>query len=152
MKPILFFFLFLFTFPLVAQVKALEISGTGNEKTKIYKANKRVKLKTITGEKHIGRFKIHDANTIEIEGNMIPLNSIANIKSRSVVAGIVGTVLIISGAYLLVISPMVALVASSTAGSIMAFGGAGMTLSGIFFNQFAKNHRNTKWSYNIIDL
>lgn len=152
MRYFLYSFIMLFCITTQAQDRVLEISKNGADKVQTFIENKRVKLKTVEGEKYIGRFKILDANTIEIKGNMIPLDSIANIKSRSVGAGIVGTFLIISGGYLVIISPMVALVAGSTAGFTMLFGGAGMTLSGIFFNQFARNHRNTKWSYNIIDL
>ncbi|MFO8148081.1 MAG: hypothetical protein ACQEWG_08450 [Bacteroidota bacterium] len=148
---ILTLFLFLVFSQQIAAQQVLEISETGSDKSILFEQNKRVKIKTITGEKYIGRFQISDANTIEIKGNNIPLNSIENIKSRSVVAGIVGTVLIISGAYFLVISPIVALAISSGAGIAFVFGGVAMISSGIFFNEFAKNHRNTKWSYKIID-
>lgn len=152
MKYFLFSLTMIFCISAQAQDRVLEMAQNGADQVRTFKENKRVKVKTVEGEKYIGRFKILDANTIEIKGNSIPLDSIANIKSRSVGAGIVGTVLIISGAYLVLISPMMALVASSTAGIIMVSGGAGMTLSGIFFNEFAINHRNNKWSYNIIDL
>lgn len=151
MKSVSFIFFFLITFSLLAQEKVLEISRTGSETSRIFKENKRVKVKTITGEKYIGRFQILNADDIEIEGNIIPLSSIKNIKSRSVVAGIVGTVLIISGPYFLGISPIMALVYSSTAGFIFAGGGVVTTLAGIFFNEFAPNHRNTKWAYKITE-
>jgi len=150
MKSLTLFFLLVFSQQIVAQ-QALEISETGSDKSRLFEENKRVKVKTITGEKYIGKFQILDANTIEIEGNNIPLNSIKNIKSRSVVAGIVGTVLIISGAYFMIISPIVALAVSSSSGIAFVFGGVVMISSGILFNEFAKNHRNTKWSYKIID-
>lgn len=150
MKILTLFFLIVFSQQIVAQ-HALEISKNGSEKLKIFEEDKRVKVKTVTGEKYIGRFQIVNANTIAIKGNNIPLNSIENIKSRSVVAGIVGTVLIISGPYFIILSPILAFVYSSTAGFVSVFGGTAMTLSGIFFNEFAKNHRNTKWSYKIFD-
>lgn len=151
MKSLSLIFFFLISLSLLAQEKVLEISRTGSETSRIFKENKRVKLKTISGEKHIGRFQILNAEDIEIEGNIIPLSTIKNIKSRSVVAGIVGTILIISGPYFLGISPMTALVYGSTTGFIFAAGGVVMTLTGIFFNEFTPNQRNTKWAYKIIE-
>lgn len=134
------------------------MSKSGTEKVRIFKENKRVKVKTIHGEKLIGRFKIIDEQTIEIEGYVIPLNTISNLKSRSVVAGIIGTVLIIAGAYLAVISPFVAVAVAlsgsgSSVGSILLIGGFAMTYSGIFFNEFARNYRlKNNWTYNIIEI
>ena len=151
MKSVLFIFLLFSTIPFLAQEKAIELSKIGSEKTKIFKENKRVKIKTLEGGKYIGRIKIVGQKTIEIEGNVIHLNSISNIKSRSVIGGIVGTVLIITGAYFIGIAPIAAFFISSTSGSAFVIGGVVMSSSGIFFNEFAKNHRNTKWSYKIID-
>lgn len=157
MKTLSFILLLLFTFPLTAQEKALEMSKTGSEKTRVFKENKRVKVKTLDGGKYIGRFQILDANTVEIEGNIIPLNSISNIKSRSILAGITGTILIIAGVAtifygnVLMLATAITLGAiSPTVGVVVGIAGIAITAAGIFFNEFAKNHRNNGWTYKII--
>lgn len=151
MKILTLLFLFVFSQEIFAQ-QALEIAKTGSEKVKLFKENKRVKVKTLKGEKHIGRFQIIDGQNIEIEENVILLSEIENIKSRSVLAGIGGTVLIVYGALVVVVGIVVGLYLATTPG-IFFIGGLGAVImsSGILFNEFAKNHRNTKWFYKIID-
>lgn len=151
MKILTLFFLLVFSQQIIAQ-QALEISRTGSDKVKLFKENKRVKVKTLEGEKHIGRFQIIDGENIEIEGNVIPLSDIENIKSRSVVAGIAGTALIVYGAVFLGSGLIVGLsFGTDPVLPIAIIMGGTILSSGIFFNEFAKNHRNTKWSYKIID-
>ncbi|HET7360417.1 MAG TPA: hypothetical protein VFI78_00620 [Salinimicrobium sp.] len=152
MKPILFIVLLLFTFPLMAQEKALEMSKPGTEKTRVFKENKRVKVKTFEGEKYIGRFQILDANMIEIDGIIIPLSSISNIKSRTAMAGILATAIIIYGAIGVAIG-ILSLIASPFPGTFPLIGiGAVITSVGIFFNEFARNYRHKNdWSYKIIE-
>ncbi|MEP6261618.1 MAG: hypothetical protein ABJ092_08580 [Gillisia sp.] len=151
MKVLTLFFLLVFSQQILAQ-QALEISSTGSDKVKIFKENKRVKVKTLQGEKFIGRFQIMDGKNIEIEGNIISLNDIENIKSRSIAAGIAATGLIVYGAVVVVVGIVVGLNFANTP-DIFIVGGIGAIImgSGIFFNEFAKNHRTTKWSYKIIN-
>ena len=155
----LLIFLFL-AIPLVAQEKALEMSKPGTDKVRIFKENKRVKVKTTEGGKYIGRFQIVDDKTIEIDGNLIPLNMVSNIKSRSIVAGIAGTLLILVGIItigygniLILISHLTfGLTISPSVGAFVGLTGIAITASGIFFNEFAKNYRHKKeWTYRIIE-
>ncbi len=151
MKILTLFFFLVFSQQIIAQ-QALEISKTGSDKVKLFKENKRVKLKTLEGEKYIGRFQIINSENIEIEGNIIPLRDIENIKSRSVVAGIAGTAIIIYGAVIVGTGIIVGSMVGTDPVLLIAIAMGGTVLSsGIFFNEFAKNHRNTKWSYKIID-
>ncbi len=151
MRIFILFFLLIFSLPTIAQ-EALEISKNKSDKVKIFKENKRVKVKTVEGEKHIGRFQIIDSQNIEIEGNVISLSDIENIKSRSVVAGIGGTVLIIYGAVVMVVGTVVGLNFGTTSDIYIVSGmGAVIMAAGIFFNEFAKNHKDNKWSYKIIN-
>lgn len=151
MKSLTLFFLHLFSRQILAQ-QALEISSTGGDRMKLFKENKRVKVKTIQGEKYIGRFPIIDSQNIEIEGNIIPLSSIANIKIRSIVAGIAGTVLIVYGAFVVGVGLVYrSAFDTPTAVYISAVFGGLIVTPGIFFNEFAKNHRNQKWLYKIVD-
>lgn len=151
MKIFILFFLLIFSLPTMAQ-EALKISKTGSDKVKLFEENKRVKVKTVEGEKHIGRFQIIDDQNIAIKGKIIPLSSIANIKSRSVVGGIAGTFLIVYGAVVLGVGLIVGS-SFGTQSDIYIVGGMGAVImaSGILFNEFAKNHRDQKWSYKIVD-
>lgn len=155
----LLMFLFL-TIPLMAQEKALEMSKSGTDKVRIFKENKRVKVKTIKGGKYIGRYHIVDNKTIEIDGSFIPLNIVSNIKSRSIVAGIAGTILIMVGivtiAYgnilMLASVATLGLVISPSVGALVGLAGIVITATGIFFNEFAKNYRHKReWTYRIIE-
>lgn len=150
MKAILLGFFMLFSCFVTAQAQVLEMSKTGTEKVRTFKENKRVKVKTLEGEKYIGRFQIVDDQTIEIEGHLIPVNSISNIKSRSVLAGIAGTALIIYGS-LVILSGGLGHIHpnhSSLANGLLITGTL-ITSAGIFFNEFARNQRSDKWTYKI---
>lgn len=155
MKTLSFILLLLFAIPLIAQEKALEMSKIESEKRRVFKENKRVKVKTFDGGKYIGRFQILDANTIEIEGNIIPLSSILNIKSRTAMAGIVGTAIIIIGVGVLAIGYVgMAIHGISDYTGLYFLGGisAAIISTGVFFNEFARNYRHkNQWIYKIID-
>ncbi len=152
MRKTLFLLSFIFCLPLFAQQQVLEMTKTGTEKIRTFKENKRVKIKTEDGEKYIVRFKISDEQTIKIEGNSIPLNTISNIKSRSIVAGIAGTGLIIYGTLVTLVGGLEHSWADNPqVGNGLFVAGAIIISSGIFFNKFARNQRNDKWNYKIIE-
>lgn len=151
-KNILFTLIFLFCVSLQAQDKFLEMSKSGTDKVRTFKENKRVKVKTLEGKKYIGRFQVIDNNTIEIKGNRILLEIIENIKSRSVVAGIAGTVLIIYGSLWMAAGGMLHIYPGEPkVGNGLIIAGAVLGSAGIFFNEFARNQRNDNWSYKIIE-
>lgn len=151
-KYILFTLIFLFCVSIQAQDKFLEMSKGGTDKVRTFKENKRVKVKTIEGEKYIGRFQIVDNSSIEIKGNNISLDSISNIKSRSVVAGVAGTILIIYGSLWMAAGGFLHIYPGDPpVGNGLLIAGAVLTSAGIFFNEFARNQRNENWSYKIIE-
>lgn len=152
MKLVSFLLLFIFSVPMLSQERVLEIYQPEKEKQRSFKENRRVKVKTLDGKKYIGRFRIIDSQTIEIEGHQIALNNIKNIKSRSIVAGIAGTLLTIYGASLVLAGTLMLVIAPDIplAVGFMSAGGLVMT-SGILFNEFARNQRNPKWFYKIIE-
>lgn len=154
MKPTLLILLLLFSFPLIAQERLLEMSKVGSQKSRVFKENMRVKVKNLDGEKYIGRFEIIDANSIEIEGNVIPLSAISNIKSRTAIAGIASTAIILYGVVVLVVGYVsIAIGGASGNTGYVALGAisAAIVSTGIFFNEFARNYRNRTWSYKIIE-
>ena len=74
MKKLIFLFLSLFFLnSLVAQEKAIKIFNEKTGKEIIIKENKRIRIKTLDGEKVSGRYKILDDETIilknQIESN-----------------------------------------------------------------------------------
>lgn len=152
MKAVTFILLILFSLPMVSQERVLEMYHSGKEKQRIFKENRRVKVKTLDGEKYIGRFRIIDNQTIEIEGNRIPLSHIGNIKSRSIVAGIAGTLVTIYGATVFLggILMLAIFPRDSLSFGIFSAGAIIMT-SGILFNEFARNQRSSKWSFKITE-
>ncbi|WP_156879197.1 hypothetical protein [Salinimicrobium xinjiangense] len=152
MREILFLFSFLIYLPLLAQEQVLEMTKSDSEKVRTFKQNKRVKIKTLEGEKYIGRFQIIDEKTIEIEGDIIKLNTISNIKSRSIMAGIAGTGLILYGSLIALVGGLEhAWADNPQVGNGLFVAGAVIISSGIFFNEFARNQRSDKWNYKIIE-
>lgn len=155
MKPTLLILLLLFSFPLIAQERLLVMSKVGSQKSRVFKENMRVKVKNLDGEKYIGRFEIIDANSIEIEGNVIPLSAISNIKSRTAIAGIASTAIILYGVVVLVVGYVsIAIGGASGNTGYVALGAisAAIVSTGIFFNEFARNYRHrNEWTYKIIE-
>lgn len=71
--------LFFLTFSF-AQTHTLHITNTETQKERLIKEYKRIRAKTVTGEKFQGRFTIIDENTIALEGITLTLSEIEKIK------------------------------------------------------------------------
>jgi len=138
-------------FAIQAQEGRIEMTKNGTTRT--LKEGKRIKVKTLSGEKLIGQFIIHDKNTIMIKGQKIRLDAIFLIKRKSRLAGIVGTYLIIAGAFAFPIGLAAAL---SSEGIGSAIGGISLATgiyalgAGFLLNDFHANHKHPKWSYKIV--
>jgi hypothetical protein len=133
-----------------AQEKFIQLTKDETGKVKLFKENKRVKVKTLDGKKFIGKFSIVNESTISIKGNEIKIENIERIKSRSVGAGIVGTVLTVTGYVGLGVSAIIVIVDPSNAlkAAVISLAVGG---SGIFINEFVATHKSSKWSYKIIE-
>ena len=83
MKKLIFLFLSLFFLNcLVAQEKAIKIFNEKTGKEIIIKENKRIRIKTLDGEKISGRYKILDDETIILKNQRIKLSQIEKIKKN----------------------------------------------------------------------
>ena len=83
MKKLIFLFLSLFFLNcLVAQEKAIKIFNEKTGKEIIIKENKRIRIKTLNGEKISGIYKILDDETIILKNQRIKLSQIEKIKKN----------------------------------------------------------------------
>ena len=81
MKKMTFLFFSLFFVNLAfTQEQAIKITDSTSNKEVIIKENKRIKIKTVDGQKISGRFRIENSNTIFIKDQRIELTDIEELK------------------------------------------------------------------------
>ncbi len=153
MKKTVFLFSFLFFINLIsAQVKAIKITNENNQKERIIKDNKRVKVFTVDGRKLKGRFKIED-HSILIQGESINLSDIIAMKRNPLLISVVtGSFLVYLGALTAGIGILIGLLSDSTA-FLLTIPGAGLIYAGLKppnFNKKFKTKRN--WNFEIITI
>ena len=131
-----------------AQESVIKITNNKNKKEIIIKENKRIRLKTIKGEKISGRFKIVDANTILIRGKEIKLPEIIKIKKHPLLVSIltnIGFVYLASGFTLLTYF----ITSSSEIAVILGLSG---TIYGVFKTpNILKGYAVDKWTIELIE-
>ena len=90
MKALILISLAMFSFNvLIAQERAIRITHTKNEKETIIKELKRIRIKTVAGERISGRYTIVDKKTIEVKDRVIPISEIEKIKRNPLLFSIV---------------------------------------------------------------
>ena len=97
MKKILYFVLFLTVLTAFSQQKAIEITNRNNGKTRFFKENQRLKIRTLDEKKHVGRLHFSDNQSILIGNQSIKIDSIRSIKRQSAFLGAVKTGVLIAG-------------------------------------------------------
>ncbi len=65
-----------------SQERSIVIHKKNSKKFKAIAENKRIKIVTLDEKKYYGRFTIIDSDSIQIEGNVVALNSIAKLKKK----------------------------------------------------------------------
>lgn len=152
MKTLFIIFLFTITLSSYSQERYIQMTKTENGNIKIFDEFKRVKIKTLDDKKIIGKFVIIDAETIAIKGQEIKLSQIKKLKSRSVIGGIFGTILIGYGGLFIAATPTIYSIHGPNPGDAAAFfvTGTVITLSGVFLNEFVNTHHTEKWDYSIV--
>ncbi len=147
---ILFFSLFFINL-LFSQEGAIKITNQTSEKERIIKENKRIKIKTIDGQKISGRFKIEKDNIILIKKQRIELTNIKEIKRNSLLVSILTSgFFIYTGAITLGFSVLIGVLVDSTA-FLLAIPAAGMIYTGIKSPNFQKKYKNeSNWTFELI--
>ena len=149
MKYIILFLFIPFIF--FAQEKQLQITNSKDGKTFVIKENKRVKIKTIDGEKLFGRLKFIDDNTILIDEKTLTLEQIKFIKKRSLATAIVATSLIVVGSLTLGFSSVIAIV-DTQAALITSISSLGLTTFAILLPSLSKKFSTTDYDLQIVEV
>lgn len=123
------------------QQQAIKITNQTSKKERSIIKNKRIKIKTLDGEKLSGRFKIEN-NSIIIDNKQITLTDIAVIKRIPLLISIVTNgLLIYGGAIAIGFGTIIGLFADSS-GFLLAILGAVMIVTGILSPNFCKKYKN----------
>lgn len=91
LKHVLTLFLIIVTTTSFAQENTLQLEYQERDVTRTIKENKRIRIKTIGGDKYKGRFTIIDSQTIAIQGISIPLGDIEKIKRDPLLLTVLAT-------------------------------------------------------------
>jgi hypothetical protein len=148
-KKVLLLFVFLVSgLFLTAQESGISLKKENSRKSVFLKENKRIKIRTVGGEKIIGNYTIVDDETITIKGQKVGLDSIVSISKHSrfssvaspVFVGVgsiyaaAGTVGLIAGGYGVLLAPLIPL---------------GLPL--ILVPILANKHKRKAWKYEIVN-
>ncbi|WP_412560667.1 hypothetical protein [Winogradskyella sp. MIT101101] len=154
MKKLLLLFISIFLFNVViSQNNAIKITNLNTNKEKVIKENKRIKLKTSDGQKIKGRFKVENDSTIIVDGAIINLSDIEEIKRNPLLTSVLTSgFLIYSGVIITGIAVLIGVLADSTAFWLVLPAG-GMIYTGIKTPNINKNHKKIKgWKFEIISI
>lgn len=128
-----------------SQQKGILMSSKIDDETEFYKENKRVRIETNDGKKHVGRIQIMDENTISIDDEKITIDSIIKIRSMSLFSAFLSTVIIITGSIVVVTGATTGGFAVLIIPFGVVWGGVGVLIPAI-----GDNHIKYKWDYKIV--
>lgn len=151
-KLSLLIFSLLFFNVAMSQNNAIKITNLNTNKEKIIKENKRIKLKTVEGQKIKGSFKIENNDIIIIDDVRINLTDIAELKRNPLLTSLLTSgVLIYGGVLTAGFGVIIGVFVDSTA-FWLTIPAAGMIYAGIKSPNFNKNHKIDKgWTFEIIN-
>lgn len=154
-KSITILFISLFFSNLIfAQERGLKIVNNISKKETIIKENKRIRIKTIDGQKISGRFKIIGKKIIIIRKKKIELADIIKIKRNPLLISIVTNgLLIYSGAGIAIVGIAVAGITSQPSLFLLTIPGAGLFYTGIKSTNLLKGYKkDSNWKYELITI
>lgn len=146
MKTLLFFIFFIISCASFSQNKVLVLKKSNSEFTKEITENKRIKVETIDGLKHVGRFTILDSTSIMIAEKVILLEDIVRMRPKSLFGTIVNPVFIAYGSFMLISG---VLVAGTVYGVLLGGSLIAMSIPTILIPAIAKNYSSKEWNYSI---
>ena len=147
MKKRLYLIFCLLSFMCYSQNRNLKLEKINSEKTKEIKENKRVKIQTNDGKKHIGKFTIVNDSTILINNKIILLDSIVKVRQKSLFSSITNPVFITVGSLALIFGT-----AGAVAGGYGYFATVVLVPPGIpllLVPSIVNQHPKNKWKYTI---
>jgi hypothetical protein len=150
-KVVILLFSLFFTTQFLAQEQAIKISSPNSEKEVIIKENKRIKIRTIEGDKISGRFRMLENNAIQIKDQIIALADIESIKRNPLFLSIFGTGLLIYGGALAVGMGAIIGIFIQPSGFLLAIPGAAMVYAGIKSPNVLRNYKAAdNWGFEVI--
>jgi hypothetical protein len=138
----------LYTF---SQEKQLQVTKNKNGKEKIFTENERVIIKPFSGKKIKGRISFINDSTIQINDAFITLDSIKTIRRNPIVKSTAKAICLTAGIIAGASFPWVVLTASSDTAAIFLGTYAVGVSSYAGIKIIERKHRNSKWTYRIID-
>jgi len=141
-----------------AQERMLLITNLVTQKEKVIKENKRIKIKTVSGGKLVGRLHIIDKNTISLRGVSISLTDLEMIKKHPLIGSIghsIGSLALGAGTLILGAIASDSYLGGENASDVYLYTGVLATLGAIYMatqpiNLFDKGHSiNKKWRFEI---
>lgn len=153
MKKLIILFFSLFFFNLIfSQERGIKITNQNSKKEIIIKENKRIRIKTIDGQKISGRFRIVENGTILIKNELIELKNIEKIKRNPLLISIVTNGLFIYvGSATIIVSIGVAGITGESSLLLLAIPASGMIYTGIKSPNFLKGYKkDSNWKYKLI--
>ena len=151
-KTAFLLFSLLFVNLTIAQELAIKIINQSSKKEFVIKENKRVKIKTVDGEKISGHFVIKD-NLIMIQNKEFAISDIQEIKRNPLLTSILTSSFLIYGGALAVGFGVLIGVLADSAAFWLTLPGAGMIYTGIKSPNFNRKFKNDgSWTFEIITL
>ncbi|WP_458629129.1 hypothetical protein [Winogradskyella sp. PC D3.3] len=151
-KLILLMFSLLIANSLFSQDQALRITNEVSKKEITIKENKRIKIKTLDGQKISGRFQLEE-NTIIINNQQYKLSEIGEIKRHPLLVSIVTSVAFIYiGAIATGVAVLVGVLVDTSA-FLLTIPAAGMVYTGIKSPNFSRKFkRDNHWVFEIVSI
>ncbi len=144
----LFYFIILFFSSLVsAQEKGIILKDKKIGEIEFLRENKRIKVVTSDGNHFIGRFKIIDDKTIEIDDEKILLDSIIMIKRRSVTSAIIETTFYVLGGT--IVAACIAAASTNPIILILIPISFPFVITAALVPALESNHKVKRWHYSI---
>lgn len=153
MRILLILFISLFFSNLIfAQEGVLKIVNQTSEKEILIKEHKRIRIKTIEGQKISGRFRIIGKETILIRKKKIKLADIEKIKRNPLLVSIVTNGLFIYvGAGIAIVGVAIGGITNQSSLFLLTIPGVGMIYNGIKSPNLLKGYKkDSNWKYELI--
>lgn len=142
-----FFALLFTTTTSFCQEKAILITKKDSSTTVFLKENKRIKVKLANNKTFFGRLKIENDSTFSINGNSISLDSIVNIKRKSLALTIINPLIIYYGVSFTGVGIVLAIYGYTEIGILIFGGGTAMILTPLISDK----HPSNNWTYKIVE-